>query len=265
MDLAPFSRRPVVAPLRKTTADGQLLKRPAAVQRHIEQVLTLDNDDVLRRAQVRSNEDADFLLSECLVYLIRLAVREGRRGPIDELTPILLARCERSLRRSVRGFDDVGDEEAREDILGRLALLLVDPGDGADFFEVRFDLALKRLRIDVCRQVRRRRAPLVAIDGIGEDDNGAPGLDRLTDDIDPEALPASLDAEQAAYLKEALQLLTEQERKALVLHHMVGVPIASKKPGIPTLVEILGVSERTVRNFLRRAERKISGPTEDER
>lgn len=267
MELAPFSRRPDVAPLRKTTADGQLLKRPAAVQRHIEQVLTLSEDEILRRARVRSNEDDDFLLSECLVYLIRLSVREGRRGRIDELTPILLTRCERSLRRSVRGFDQVGEEEAREETLGRLALMLVDPGNGADFFEVRFDLALKRLRIDVCRQVRRRRAPLVAIDGIGagDDDSGAPGLDRLTDNIDPEALPASLDAEQAAFLKEALQLLTEQERKALVLHHMVGVPIASKKLGVRTLVDILGVSERTVRNFLRRAERKISGPTEDER
>lgn len=263
MDLAPFSRRPEIVPLRKTTADGVLLKRPAAVQRHIEDVLALSEAEILRRARVQDREDAEYLLSECLVYLIRLAVREGRRGPIDDLSVILLSRCERSLRRSVRGFDDVGEEEAREDILGRLALMLVDPGDGADFFEVRFDLALKRLRIDVCRQVRRRRAPLVAIDGADEEDGNDSRLDRM--DVDPEALPASLDAEQAAFFKEALKLLTEQERKALVLHHVVGVPIASKKPGITTLVDLLGVSERTVRNFLRRAERKISGPTEDER
>ena len=264
MDLAPFNIRPV-EPLRKTTADGKLLQRPAMVESQIAETLVLDVDEICRRAEIRTSDDPGYLLSECLVHLIRLSVREGRHRWVDELTPRLLTRCDRSLRRSIRGFDEVGEEEAREDTLGRLALLLVDPGNGADFFEVRFDLALKRLRIDVCRQVRRRRAPLVAIDGVNEEGGGDSGLDRLTDEIDVDALPGNLDAEQLTCLREALKRLTDQEQKALVLHRLVGVPIASKKPGISTLVEILGVSERTVRNLLRRAESKISGPTEDER
>ena len=264
MDLAPFSTRPV-EPLRKTTADGQTLRRPTAVESQIAEVLVSGVDEVRRRAVINDADDPRFLLPECLVYLIRAAVREGRPEWVDELAPRLLARCERSLRRSIRGFDAVGEEEAREDTLGRLAVLLVEPGNGADFFEVRFDLALKRLRIDVCRQVRRRRAPLVAIDGIGDEQSGEPGLDRLADEIDIDALPGHLDAEQMLCLRQALSRLTELERKALVLHRLMGIPIASKKPGLSTLVEILGVSERTVRNYLRRAESKISGPTEDER
>ena len=263
VDLAPFSNRPV-EPLRKTTADGTLLRRPAKVESQIAEILVSGGDEVRRRAAVDKPDDPRYLLPECLVHLVRVAVREGRHGWVDELTPRLLGRCERSLRRSIAGLDAVGREEALEDVLGRLAVLLVDPGDGADFFEVRFDLALKRLRIDVCRQVRRRREPLVAFDGFDDDErSGDPGLDRLADQIDVDALPAGLDAEQEASLRQALGRLTEVERRTLVLHRLVGVPLASKKPGVRTLVEILGVSERTVRNYLRRAESKISGRTED--
>lgn len=261
VDAAPLSRRPV-EPLRKTTAEGQLLKRPTKVERQIAEVLAQSHDQVARRAEVDDPGDPRFLLPETLVHLIRLAVRDGRLRWVDDLTPRLLSRCERSLRRSIRGFDPVGEEEAREDILGRLAVLLVKTDNSADFFEVRFDLALKRLRIDVCRQVRRRRRPLVTIDGIDED-GGERGLDRLTDDIDPDALPAHLDAEQRLLLQQALSRLTEPERRALVLHRLFGISIASKKPGVPALVEILEVSERTVRNLLRRAESKISGPMEE--
>ncbi len=264
MDLAPFSTRPV-EPLRKTTADGTPLRRPATVESQIAELLVSGADEVRRRAAIGDPSDSGYMPSECLVYLIRAAVREGRHDWVDELAPRLLGRCERSLQRSIRGFDTVGEEEAREETLGRLAVLLVEPGNGADFFEVRFDLALKRLRIDVCRQVRRRREPLVAIEGVDEERGGDAGLDRLTDEIDEGSLPRNLDAEERLCLQQALSRLTEVERRALILHRVMGVPIASKKPGISTLVEILGVSERTVRNYLRRAESKIAGSTEDER
>ena len=53
---------------------------------------------------------------------------------------------------------------------------------------------------------------------------------------------------------------------AFLLHHYWGVPIDSKEPDKHTLRKHFGVSEKTVRNWLRRAEEafaKVRGETDE--
>ena len=74
-------------------------------------------------------------------------------------------------------------------------------------------------------------------------------LARLTDpNPGPEAL-----AERGA----ALSILTETERLAVYLKYVEGLPEESDDPERVTAAKILGVTGRSVRNYLRRAEEKL--------
>ncbi len=197
-----------------------------------------------------------------MVHLIRRDVKAHSSGtsPLagrlaEDLTPLLLERCERGLRRSIRGFPPSACAEIREEVLGRLAVSLAGSGDEADFLEVRFALALKRLRIDICRRERRRMQGLVALE---EPVAESPDADseNLIDRLPP--LPAS--QEDRMLIQQALSKLTDEERKVLVLHKLAGVPMNSTvDDGTTTLVTLLGRSERTLRNRLRSAEAKLEG------
>ena len=54
-----------------------------------------------------------------------------------------------------------------------------------------------------------------------------------------------------------LATLPERERRVLVLHRLVGVPLASAPEDQATVTRLLSISERTARNLLRRAEARL--------
>ncbi len=155
----------------------------------------------------------------------------------------------------MRGFPPSTAAEIREDVLGRLAVSLLEPGDIADFLEVRFALALKRLRIDACRRQRRRdRGRVVLSDSMLSDsvahDDAAPGWH-------PGEIPEPARQEDRLLIRQALAALSRQEREVLVLHRLAGMPLATRADTDTDLVRLLGFSERTLRNRLRAAEAKL--------
>lgn len=240
-----------VEPLERTTRGGDVLRRPARIEAEIAGALALAPDEVLRRAAGSEND----MSSECMVHLIRHDLRRGSRRLAEALTPRLLERCEASLKGSVRGFSPAAAAEVREEVLGRLAVALAGDDDRADFFEVRFALAFKRLKIDVCRLERRREQGRIALDDAAvergrEAPDPAPALERL-------APPSPARQEERLLIRQALAALTTDERRVLVLHKLAGISLASKAPGSASLVRLLGSSERTLRNRLRSAEAKL--------
>ncbi len=262
---------PTVAPLTRTTRGGEVLRRPARIEAEIAASLALSHGEVLARAaaetrseETRSEESISEqrMSEECMVHLIRRELRTGATSPrrganeeqrlAEELMPLLLERCDAGLKRSIRGFPPSAADEIREDVLGRLAVSLAGPGDEADFLEVRFALALKRLRIDACRRERRRLQGLVALDeapaGAASDDAEA------AVDLAP---PSPPNQEDRLLIRQALASLTAEERKIVLLHKLAGVPLSSSVAAGMTLVALLGRSERTLRNRLRSAEAKL--------
>ena len=243
-----------VEPLSRTTRSGEALRRPARIEAEIAIALELDPDEIVDLATTESGAE-DRMSAECIVYLIRRDLRSGSRQLAECLTPVLLRRCEGGLRGSVRGFSPAAAAEVREEILGRLAVSLAEPGNSADFMEVRFALALKRLRIDVCRRQRRRERGLVTLDQ-PDHDSGRSEIERL---------PVAARQEDLLLLRQALASLTAEERKVLVLHKLAGIPLSSAAPRAATLVSLLRRSERTIRNRLRSAEAKLRAYGEDGR
>ena len=239
-----------VEPLARRTAGGAVLKRPPRIEAEIARALALAADEVAARAAGSEDE----MSSECMVHLIRRDLR-GARELAEELTPRLLARCEASLRGSIRGFPAAAAAEVREEILGRLAVALVEPGGAADFFEVRFALALKRLRIDVCRAQRRRERGRIALDAAAGE--GAGAAEDAGAELERRAPPSPARQEDQLLIRQALATLTEEERKVVVLHKLAGISLSSRVRETLDLVRLLGYSERTLRNRLRSAEAKL--------
>ncbi len=253
----------VVDPLTRTTRDGDVLQRPARIQAEIAGALKLSPGEILARATADSAIEVvseEGMSEECMVHLIRRDLRartSGKASPTgrlaEDLMPLLLERCDRGLKGAVRGFPPSAASEIREEVLGRLAVSLAGPGNEADFLEVRFALALKRLRIDVCRRERRRLQGLVALEdvaaGSAPDDSEAAAIDL--------APPSPPNQEDRLLIRQALASLTAEERKVLVLHKFAGVPLSSNVAASATLVGLLGRSERTLRNRLRSAEAKL--------
>ncbi len=249
-----------VAPLTRTTRDGEVLRRPARIETEIAAALALAPGEILARVTA-DPATGETISEECMVHLIRRDLRAGsdttapERHLAEELMPILLQHCDATLKRSIRGFPSSAADDVREDVLGRLAVSIAGPGDEADFLEVRFALALKRLRIDVSRRERRRLHGLVALEeplaGADLDEPEPPAADRT--------LPSPPSQEDRLLIRQALASLTAEERKIVVLHKLAGVPLASKVRCGATLVGLLGRSERTLRNRLRSAEAKLLG------
>ncbi len=240
----------MVTPLTQENSRSERLQRLAAVESEIALALTLTPPQLLERS-ARAEGSADSLSCECLVYLIRADLRQQDTPLLELLLPVLLARCAANLKFTVRGFREPTLGIVREEILGELALQLIEPGSRADFFEVRFWLAFARLRIDYCHKFKRHDDHLVFVDERGDGEDELPGQIL---EIGGERLPESLDPEQACIIRDAMARLNPDERKVYALH-LMGFPTNA---GDINLVSLTGWSERTVRNRLRSAEQTLA-------
>jgi RNA polymerase sigma factor (sigma-70 family) len=120
--------------------------------------------------------------------------------------------------------------------------------EAAMFWEVRFWVCLERRLLNI---VRRRRAE------IDREDNGS-DLDSAFGDCLPTKSWED-DPETQALVMDALARLSPPEREVFVLKHWCGYAEESKTdPAEETIASIMGVTGRTVRNHLARAEENLA-------
>ena len=237
--------------LTKRRGDGTPLTRPPEIEEGLDLALAEGLPSLIRRAQVKDTSSPEYLGSECLVHLVRDSARRGVATISNLLLPVLLARCERTLLSKIpRGVPDA--DHLREEVLGAFVLILAkgcsaeDDGE-SDFYECRFNLAFRMLRISV---VRREQAKSVGVmplieDVIAADDENAGRLEN--------ALRTRSGQVDGLVLAEFLDALPPEEREAVVLHYVMGYKIESKDKDEPTVATRCGVSGRTIRDRLNRA------------
>lgn len=226
--------------------------RPPEVEQEIAEALGWPVAQILKRARIYDTNHEEYMTSECMVHLIRADLHKQERPLMEGLTPLLLERCAANLNYTVRGFKEPTLSTVREEILGKLAILLVEPDGAADFYEVKFSLSLMRLRYDFCHHFGRHIDRLVYADQEESKD-----LDHYPHGTENPGFTDSLvqDPELSYCLKQALSRLTLEERKVLLLHRLGGVAINA---GSLSLVKLLKLSERTIRNRLRSAEAALA-------
>ncbi len=239
--------------------DGRVYTRPKRIETAIGIAAKQDLATLQRRAEVEDSRSSEYLPTECLLYFVREALRERDDKTLNTLTPVLFSRCAVILR-SKHGKN----HDFQEEIRSRFAELLAeDAGEGTsnelDFFEVRFNLAFKAMRIDLIREEAKRRAlfkPLV--EELSEDEDSTAGVGR-------EGIKAQHDAMLAHYkdlllsgkVHGALAELPFDERKAMILCCIHGYKEESIDPNEVTAAKLCDVSGRTIRTRLHNAMTKL--------
>ena len=129
-------------PLTKRKKTGELYVRTASVDAAIDRAAGLDLDAVIREARVDDRGAPGFMEPECLLHLVRSTRLDNSDDRFAQLFEILLDRVARSLKGSIRPSSLYDPEELRQEVADRFVDLLVEdrnqPGDGLDYFEVRF-------------------------------------------------------------------------------------------------------------------------------
>ena len=248
--------------LTKKDKNGVLYARPPAIEASIELALHEDLTSLARRARVSNQHSSDFLPLECLVSLLRDARRGDDEKSLHALMPPLLARCEAMLEKGIS--ESIPNAmEIRENILSDFGLLFAEDGtenhsNELDYFECRFNRAFRCFRITHLRQELSRRPPVEQV-SIHDDDGH-----HATDEefrLPPRLLITPAAQFNNAYRNERLKAiisLPSDERKAVILCRVLGYKEESEDPSVVTAAKLCGVTGRTIRNRLSRAEAKLS-------
>ena len=254
-------------PLNKTKLDGTPYTRLTQIEAMIDAAVGEDLEIVCDRARLRDRKAKNYLPSECLVHLIREAWRSGNAKARDDLLQLLLGRCAVILNSKVSESICTA-EQLREDILGDFAELFAKDGSSPeeselDFYEVRFNLAFSTFRIT------RVRDELDRLNSTGD----LSDLDHPDVRVDDEILARLSDRDRSTrdpkelvlrkQVHDAINALPRDERKAIVLCHLMGLKEESEDPNERTAATVCGVTGRTIRNRLTKAFAILSRLKED--
>lgn len=253
----------MVTPLTKHAKGGARYKRHAHVETSIASALAVDLTEKRRRCAENDSESPDFLPPESLVHLIREAGRHEDEATMSALLPYLLERCQSILENRIPASVD-RVKYLREEVLCRFAELFAADGgpdnrNELDFYECRFNLAFRSLRITVMRQEEAVTTPLTAWPEsfeATENDTNNGILSYFEGTLHRPVTP-----ETSAYLREfgkAIAALPPDERDAVILCHGLGYQEESDDPDKVTAATLCNVTGRSIRNRLTRAAAKLA-------
>ena len=252
----------MIAPLTRKKKDGTLYRRPDKVEALLPTLCDLSRDGLLQRARIRNRKDPFYIPSECLVHFIRASRHENSDAWFERLYKVLAERVMRAVPTASGGTASATDERIRDAVLTS-AELLEGVDDRLDFFETRFDLAIKRLRRDAQERVRREANRSDSMDdeeGAAAETAAAAGA---TNPLDAEIFSDPLFRERLYVAIDSLP--PEQSRTMHLL--LIGWQIHSSDPSVMPIAKALDCSDRSVRNYRDRALKTLGAlfnPGDDE-
>lgn len=239
----------VIKPLTKRKLEtGEIYTRRPETELQIGKILTLEAAQILEFLKNTGRDSADYLLDETIVYLLRDSSLETNFQ--ETLYAELNRRLWKLLKKFYKRFDNPADfEDFGQKVEFAILKKIFDLStDSADYAQVNFgDFAVKTAKV-TCR------VELVKINRENElFDHGRKKTDDSGfDEIDNKFAADDALTDYTLMLKEGLAKLPPNTM--LVAELMIdGWQIESKDPSEMTISRKLGVSSRTIRNWLTEA------------
>lgn len=253
-----------IEPLRKRKVSGEVYTRRTPTIQYIEKSLHWPFDDLLDRASIRDRRHSDYVPSEVLVYYLRQTKSDNSDGRFIRLYDILRDRVEAACPRASRHigektYEDARLSEIRDATVNHVTELMFtdrqDYDEQLDIYEVVFDKAVRAAHITKLRKINRRERANedVEDDATGE---GRAVVEVALERYKKAGLTAEEDLDYRIHLRGAIDALPTDEREVIDLV-LADIPIETNKDGEPSMTELLGCVEKTVRNRRDRAFAKI--------
>lgn len=247
-------------PLRKRRLDGSLYTRPLNIEQKLSTTLDWSFKDFVQRATVFDIQHADYIASEIVLHHLRMTRDDDDDIRFNALYPILEARFLRGFPKSHTNSDGQQIEDNQLEIMRRDQLdgfveLLLEDRQGyeerLDFFEVRFEIAAKKRRLDAFRAYYRAIERVNTTDVYDESTHSRDVEAAL---VEFQAQVQSPDASPAFRfeLRREIDLLPDDERQVIDMW-MTGIPDESNDPSIETISSVMNCTAKTVRNRRNRA------------
>jgi hypothetical protein len=255
-------------PLTKKTVQENVYTRPSEVEAQIDEATLLSPADLKIRLAITSSAVKGFLRPETLVHLLRKGIELNSMEMFNNILPVLLKRCEKTLNAKIASTLPNVDE-LREDILGEFAELLASNGRGdipdeLDFYECRFNLAFRTFWIERVQREVAHLGRFTAAESEGDFDElsfDEEYLKDISDSMHNDTPETRLRMQQ---LVKAIDTLPEKERDAVVLVHIMGFKEESNDLDEETAATKCNCTGRTIRNRLASAAAKLARFQEDQ-
>jgi hypothetical protein len=250
--------------LRKRKITGELYTRRSPIEQYIAKSLQWRFDDLLDRASIRDRRHSDYVPSEVLVYHLRQTKSDNSDGRFIRLYDILRDRVEAACPRASHNLGDKVYEDARlaeirDATVDHVTELMFTDRQGydeqLDIYEVVFDKAVRAAHITKLRKVNRRE---YANEDVEDSVTGEvrTAVEAALERYKKAGLSAEEDLDYRIHLRRAINALPADEREVIDLM-LADIPIETNKDGEPSMTELLGCVEKTVRNRRDRAVAKI--------
>jgi DNA-directed RNA polymerase specialized sigma24 family protein len=244
----------LINPLRKCRRDGKLYTRRLSIETKISELVSLSRSELVTRCQIQERTDPGYVPSECLLYFIRISRTDESDIYFEKLYKMLSQRVLRSLPHadSFNGKTiSLSQSSIRDKVFERFINLIVRDRneylDKLDYYEINFNDALKKLRLDAQEQVWRdeKRSTTLYDEETGE---LPAAVERAAGSLDPLNSSALADHDYRSSLFAAIDTLPPDQRRIVAMIQQ-GIPIDSKDPSVLTVAKALNKSEKTIRTY----------------
>ncbi|MGU3661530.1 DNA-binding response regulator [Methylobacterium fujisawaense] len=252
----------MIEPLRKRvlTDDGPgepYTRRPETIAQ-LEELVLLPRDVLFTRCELPRN-NPDYVSTECLLYFVRKTRADNSDRSFDCLYRLLLKRVLRSLPKAEHPGDKsefYGAAAIRDDVAFRFKMLVVEDhhaySEKLDYFEVRFESALCRLRKTAEKKGWREEKRTTSLAYDDESGELSDEVEKAAGHYDPFDVAKNATTDYRLRLDAAIdQLPVEQTRIIEMLR--LKIPIDSKETFAVTIARTLGKGEQTIRQHRDRA------------
>jgi RNA polymerase sigma factor (sigma-70 family) len=234
-------------------ASGKRYREPD-VLRQIEALRRCGRSEFRQRVEVREHTQPGFVSEEALVYFVRERHLAGQAAEAGDLIALLEERCRKRVARTLAGWTQMNEtqrEDCYHDVIGTMFLALISLETKDEFWEVRFWHCLD-WKLSNVAQKYHTVAQNEFVPNSAENDEG-----HTVDYIGSLAAPTRLTTDQRLLVREALQLLTQDQRVVFILFHY-------EQWTQEEIAKHIKATDRTVRNRLESAERRLATWRADE-